>query len=266
MVIHPTAIVEPGATIGEGVEIGPYSIIESDVVIGENTRIATHVLVKSGTRIGSGCSLHANCVIGDLPQYLGFDTSKKTGVVVGDNCTFREGVTVHTSIYDGKNTIIGNGVLLMVYSHVAHDCVLADNVVLTNNVMLAGHVEIGKNVYVGGGAAIHQFVRIGEGSMVGGIARVTKDIAPFLMVTERDEVNGLNLVGLKRRNIPRESIKDLKDLFHLLFEKHGNIREQAQAELDRRGDSASREVRIFLEFFGEGKRGFCGVDLKRKAE
>ena len=266
MAIHPTAIIDPGANIGEGVEIGPYSIVEDGVEIGAHTRIASHVLVKRGVRMGSGCDLHTNCVIGDHPQYIGFDTSLKTGIVIGDNCTFRENVTIHPSIYEGKDTVIGNGVYLMVGSHVAHDCLLADNVILTNNVMLAGHVEIGKHAYVGGGAALHQFVRIGEGAMVGGVARITKDVAPYLMVTERDEVNGFNLVGLKRRKVPRESIKELKELFHLLFGTYGNIREQAREELDRRGDSISREVRIFLEFFCEGKRGFCGVDLKKQAE
>jgi UDP-N-acetylglucosamine acyltransferase len=264
MVIHPTAIVDSNAKIGEAVEIGPYSIVENDVEIGANTRIADHVVVKKGTRIGTGCNVHSNCVIGDDPQYIGFNSSIRTGVVIGEGCTIRENVTIHRSIYEGKHTLIDNQVYLMVGSHVAHDCVLQDKAILTNNVMLAGHVYVGRNAYVGGGAAIHQFVRLGEGSMTGGSARVTMDVAPYLIVSERNEVSGLNLVGLKRRNVPRENIKELKALFHLLLETHGNIRQQARNELAHRAESLSAEARIFLEFFEEGKRGFCGVQLKRK--
>lgn len=264
MVIHPTAIVHTDANIGKDVEIGPYSIVEEGVEIGANARIANNVLICKGTRLGSDCVLHSNVVLGDVPQYIGFDASLKTGVLMGDGCVIRENVTVHRSVYEGKDTMIGNEVYLMVGAHVAHDCILNDNVILTNNVMLAGHVEVGKNAYVGGGAAIHQFVRLGEGSMTGGNARITMDLAPFLIVAERDEVSGLNLIGLKRRGVSRESIKELKDIFHLLFNTFGNIRQQAKGELDARGENLSAESIRFLEFFQSGKRGFCGVQLKRE--
>jgi UDP-N-acetylglucosamine acyltransferase len=150
----------------------------------------------------------------------------------------------------------------MVAAHVAHDCVLHDRVVLTNNVMLAGHVEVGQGAYVGGGAAIHQFVRLGKGSMTGGGARITQDVAPFLMVAERNELSGLNLLGLKRRGVPREVIREIKALFHLFFEQKGNIRAQAREALERLAPAAGSELHEFLSFFLEGKRGFAGVKLK----
>lgn len=266
MAIHPTAIIDPRAKIDESVEIGPYSVIDSDVSIGAGTRIANNVRLCRGVVLGSDCVIHSNVVIGDDPQYIGFDTSLKSGVIIGDRSVIRENVTIHRSIYEGENTILGSENYLMVGCHVAHDCELADNVVLTNEALLAGHVTVEKNVYIGGGALFHQFVRVGEGSMIGGGAAITRDVAPFIMVSGRDEVSGLNLVGLKRRGVSRESIKELKELFHSLFHRYGNIREQAAEELENRGDSLSAEGGTFLEFFRSGKRGFCGVDLKSKGD
>lgn len=262
MSIHPTAIIDPKATLGHNVSIGPYSIVEADVVIGDDCSIANNVRICRWTRMGSGCRVESNAVIGGDPQYVGWDRGQQTGVVIGDGCTLREAATVHRSIYEGKDTVIGNGVYLMVNAHVAHDCVVHDNVVLTNNVMAAGHVEIGANAYVGGGAALHQFVRIGEGSMTAGVARVVQDLGPYLIVAERGEVHGLNLVGLKRRGASREVIKELKELFHVLLETPGNIKQQASTLLEERDATLSEQGRCFLQFYQTGKRGFCGMDRK----
>ena len=262
MSIHPTAIIDAKAIIGEGVSVGPFSIIEADTRIGDGCTLANNVRICSGTRLGSNCVVESNAVLGGDPQYVGWDRSLKTGVLIGDHCTFREAATVHRSIYEGKDTMIGNHVYLMVNAHIAHDCIIHDKVILTNNAMIAGHVEIGKNAYVGGGAAIHQFVRMGEGSMTGGLSRITQDVGPYLITAERGEVHGLNLVGLKRRGASREVIKELKALFHELLETPGNIKHQAEAIMNERGENLSPEGRKFVEFYLTGKRGFAGVDRK----
>jgi UDP-N-acetylglucosamine acyltransferase len=262
MAIHATAIIEDGAIIGNDVVIGPYCLVASGAVLGDGTEIAQGAVICGGTRMGVGCRVHAYAVVGDDPQYVGFDRNLRSGVVLGDGCVIREHVTVHRSIYAGKDTVIGNKVYLMVGSHVGHDCVVEDQVVLTNHVLLAGHATIGRNAYIGGAAAIHQFTRVGEGAMVAGVARITQDVAPFLMVSERNEVNGFNLVGLKRRGVSREVIKQLKALFHELFHTPGNIREQARVMLEQQGLDVPAEIQSFLSFFFEGKRGFCGVGLK----
>lgn len=262
MAIHPTAIVDSMAKIGENVEIGPFCIVEADTELDDGCKLVHNVRICKGTRMGKDCVVESNAVIGGDPQYVGWDTSLKSGVQVGERCTFREASTVHRSIYEGKDTIIGNDVYLMVNAHVAHDCIIHDKVVLTNNAMIAGHVEIGKNAYIGGGAASHQFLRIGEGSMTGGITRLTQDLGPYLIVAERNEVHGLNLVGLKRRGVSRDAIRELKEMFHLLLETEGNIKQQAQAILEERGDTLSDEARHFVEFYTTGKRGFAGMERK----
>ena len=179
---------------------------------------------------------------------------------------FREASTVHRSIYEGKDTVIGNDVYFMVNAHVAHDCILHNNIVLTNNVMIAGHVEIGNNAYIGGGGAVHQFLRVGEGSMSGrGDSIDPGSWDPYLIAAERSEVHGLNLIGLKRRGVSRETIKELKGLFHELLETPGNIKKQAQGILDDRGSTLSSEGRIFVEFYTTGKRGFAGMDRKSQS-
>ncbi len=265
MAIHPTAIVDSLAKIGENVSIGPYSIVEADTELGDGCRLANNVRICKGTRMGRDCEVESNAVIGGDPQYVGWDRTLKTGVLIGERCVFREASTVHRSIYEGKDTIIGNDVYFMVNAHVAHDCILRDNIVLTNNVMIAGHVEIGNNAYIGGGGAVHQFLRIGEGSMSGGLIRLTQDLGPYLIAAERSEVHGLNLIGLKRRGVSRETIKELKSLFHELLETPGNIKKQAQGILDDRGSTLSPEGRIFVEFYTTGKRGFAGMDRKSQS-
>ncbi len=262
MSIHSTAQVSPDAQIGENVMIGPYCVVEGNAAIGDGCELQSHVVIKKEVKLGENCKVHPFAVIGDDPQYVGFDTNLKTGVIVGAGTTLREGVTIHRSIYEEKNTIIGEQNYLMAYSHVAHDCVLDENVILTNATLLAGHIEVAKNVYIGGNAAIHQYVRIGEGAMVAGMAAITMDAAPYLMVAERDEVSGLNLVGLKRRGVSRDAIKELKACYQSLFKQVGNVRKQAAALLEEGACCESEEAKTFLRFFEGGKRGFAGVRLK----
>lgn len=236
--IHPTAIVEPGAQLGANCEIMAYAVITKHCVLGD------------------GVVVHPFAVVGGDPQYLKFDRGLATGVSVGAGTVIREHVTINRSIHAGKVTAVGAGCFLMANAHVAHDCVVGDNVVLANNAMLAGHVEIGAYTFVGGGAGLHQYCRIGEGVMVAGNAAITRDVPHFTMVAERDEVIGFNLVGLKRRGVSRAAIGELKVAFHDVYFTPGNIREIAAA-LVAGGKFASVEARKFLEFFHGGKRSFA---------
>jgi UDP-N-acetylglucosamine acyltransferase len=242
--IHPTAIVEEGARLGDGCEI------------------LAHAIVTKHCELGERVIVHPFAVIGGEPQYLKFDRATQSGVRIGDGTVIREHVTVNRSIHAGERTCVGENCFLMAASHVAHDCHLGDQVVLANAALLAGHVTLGDHTFLGGGAAVHQFCRVGEGVMVAGNASITRDVAHFTMVAERDEVIGFNAVGLRRRGISRAAIAELKQAFHAVYFTPGNIRTIA-AEALAAGTYATAEARRFLEFFSEGKRSFARA---RRAE
>ena len=233
--IHPTAIIEAGAELGE------------DCVV------HAHAILTRHARLGAGVVVHPGTVVGGDPQDLRFDPATDSGVRIGSHTVLRENVTVNRSTVAGGETVVGADCFIMAGAHVAHDCVVGDQVVLANNVLLAGHVRLGAFTFVGGGAAFHQFTRVGESAMVGGLARISLDIPPYVMAAERDEVVGLNLVGLKRRDFPREVIAELKDCFREVYFEGGNVRQRAQDVL-RRG-VRSPEAKSFLEFFAGGRRG-----------
>jgi UDP-N-acetylglucosamine acyltransferase len=236
MSIHPTAIIEEGAGLGAGCVVHAYAIVKRHAVLAE------------------GVVVHPFAVIGGDPQYLKFDPATVSGVRLGAGSVVREHVTINRSIHAGQATTVGARCFLMANVHVGHDCAVADDVVLANNVMLAGHVAVGSFSFIGGGAGIHQFCRIGESAMVGGLARISKDVAPYLMVAERDEVPGFNLVGLKRRKFTREAIREIKECYAQVF-AGGDPRPRAAALLAAGGHGA--EARRFLEFFAAGQRSFA---------
>ncbi|MBS0393582.1 MAG: acyl-ACP--UDP-N-acetylglucosamine O-acyltransferase [Proteobacteria bacterium] len=237
MTIHPTALVEEGAVLGAGCIVHAHAIITRHCVLGD------------------GVVVHPFTVIGGDPQDLSFDPGLQTGVRVGARTVLREHVTVSRATKPGTATEIGADCYLMASSHVAHDCRLGDRVIMANAVLLAGHVHIGERVFMGGAAAIHQFVRIGEGAMIGGVARITRDVPPFTMATERDELVGLNVVGLRRRGTPAPVLAEIKAAFRATCGPVGNARELAAAALAG-GTFHSDEARRFLEFFAGGRRGF----------
>lgn len=243
--IHPTAIVEPGAQLGAGCEIMAYAVVTKHCVLGERVVV------------------HPFAVVGGDPQYLKFDRGSETGVRVGAGTVIREHVTINRSIHAGKATVVGEQCFLMAASHVGHDCEVGGSVVLANGCLLAGHVSVGEHTFMGGGAAVHQFCRIGESVMVAGHASITRDVPHFTMVAERDEVIGFNLVGLKRRGFSRAAIAELKTVYHDVYFTPGNIREVA-ARLLAGGAVATPEARRFLEFFAGGKRSFARA--RRAAE
>lgn len=237
-VIHPTAIVEEGAQLGEGCEIQAYAIVTKHCVLGDRVIV------------------HPFAVLGGDPQYLKFDRVTASGVRIGAGSVIREHVTVNRSIHAGAFTTVGENCFMMASSHVAHDCVVGNHVVFANAALLAGHVTVGDHTFLGGAAAVHQFCRIGEGVMVAGHAAITRDVAHFTMVAERDEVVGFNAIGLRRRGMSRPAIAELKQAFHAVYFTPGNIRVIA-AEALASGAFMTAEAKRFLEFFSEGKRSFA---------
>ncbi len=236
--IHPSAIVEDGAQIGVDCEIMAHAVVTRHAVLGDRVVV------------------HPGAVVGGDPQYIKFDRATPSFVRVGAGTVIRENVTLNRAIHADQVTVVGERCFLMAGSHAGHDCAIGDDVVLANNVMLAGHVSVGNFTFVGGGAGVHQFARIGESCMVSGLARITRDLAPFTITAERDEVSGLNLVGLKRRGFSREAIGELKAAFRAVYFGTGNIRELAAAALNG-GEFKTAEAWRFLTFFAEGKRGFA---------
>jgi UDP-N-acetylglucosamine acyltransferase len=236
--IHPTAIVEEGAQLGADCEIMAYAVVTRHCILGDRTVV------------------HPFAVIGGDPQYLKFDRAMATGVRVGAGTVLREHVTINRSIRAGEFTTLGENCFLMASSHVAHDCAVGSNVVFANGALLGGHVSVGDHSFLGGACAVHQFCRIGESVMVAGHASITRDVPHYLMVAERDEVIGFNVVGLRRRGFGRAAIAELKAAFQEVFFTPGNVREVAAATLAA-GSVASAEARRFLEFFAEGKRSFA---------
>jgi UDP-N-acetylglucosamine acyltransferase len=253
--IHPTAIVSPDARLGAGVAIGPYAIVEAGVEIGDRCVLHGPCVLNTGTILGADVAVHPYATIGGFPQDLHFDPATRSGVRVGAGTVLREYVTLNRSTKAGGFTTIGEKCFLMVNTHVAHDCVLGDRVIAANNVMIAGHCTIGADVFFGGGCGLHQFSRIGEGAIISGLSRISFDIPPYLMVAERNEVSGLNLVGLRRRGVPRAAIAELKGLFTRVYAARNPKQEAAAALAD--GAASSTEGRRFLEFFGGGKRGIA---------
>jgi UDP-N-acetylglucosamine acyltransferase len=236
--VHPTAIIEDGARLGAGCVVHAYAIVTRHAVLGD------------------GVVVHPFAVVGGDPQDLRFDPATTSGVRIGARTVLREHVTISRATKPDGWTEVGADCFLMAGSHVGHDCRLADRVIMANDVLLAGHVHVGEGVFIGGGAGIHQFTRIGEGAIVGGAARVSLDVPPFSMSTERDEIVGLNVVGLRRRGLPRSTIDELKRAFRQVNVPVGNMREIAAAALAS-GAYASAEARSYLEFFGAGKRSIA---------
>lgn len=231
-------------------------MVEAGAQLGVDCSIQAYAIVTKHCVLGDRVVVHPFAVLGGDPQYLKFDPATVSGVHIGADSVVREHVTVNRSIHSGSFTTIGNHCFLMAASHVAHDCAVGSNVVLANAALLAGHVLVGEHTFFGGGAAVHQYCRIGEGVMVAGHASITRDVAHFTMVAERDEIVGFNAVGLRRRGINRAAIAELKQAFHAVYFNSGNIRGLA-ADALAAGTYGTPEAKRFLEFFSEGKRSFA---------
>ena len=250
--IHKTAIVDKNAKISINVEIGPYSVIGPDVEIGESTIIHSHVNLTGYTKIGKNNQIYPFSSIGTPPQDLKYKGEENL-LTIGDNNKFREYVNINPGTEQGGGvTIIGDNNLFMVYCHVAHDCKISSNIVLANNVQVGGHVIIEKNAIVGGSCAIHQFSRIGESSMIGGMTGVLSDVIPFgLSMGNRNNLMGLNLIGLRRSKVSNKNIKEIQLAYEIIF-KNLSFRENIE-ELN--SDLKNNEfVKKIINFINSDKK------------
>lgn len=253
MPIHPLAAVSPYALLGNGVTVGPFCVVEPGVEIGDGCQLASRVVIKTGTRLGRENHVFEGAVLGGLPQHIHMPECPGR-VEIGDGNVIRENVTIHRALEANHATRIGNGCLLMVGSHVAHDCSLGDGVILTNNVMLAGHVNIGDRAYLAGAVAVHQFCRIGRLAMVGGLARIRQDVPPFVTVDGGSTmIVGLNRVGLRRAGFTPDELARLKTAYQIIYRSGLAWDEMLDVlQLEFPTGPASE----FVPFFIMGKRGF----------
>lgn len=253
MNIHSTAIIDKSAELAEDVIVGPYSIINQNAQIGSGTEVGSHALIDAGTIIGKDCRIHHGAVIGTLPQDLKFK-GEKTFVTVGDGTVIREYATINRGTeYRGK-TVVGKNCFIMIYAHLAHDCLVGDRVILANSVNVGGHVEIGDWAIIGGVVPVHQFVKIGMHSIIGGGFRVQMDVCPYAMVAGYPlKTMGLNKVGLKRRGFSDATLKILEQTFNILF-KSGLNTTQAVEKIKAEVESIP-EVKNILDFIAASDRG-----------
>lgn len=253
MKIHTSAIVSQKAKLAPDCIVGPHTIIADNVTIGAGCKIGASCVIEGNTTIGKNCEIFTGAIIGSSPQDLKFK-GEKSFLEIGDNNIIREYCTFNPGTEEGNKTLIGNNNLFMAYSHVAHDCKVGNNCIIANNGTLAGHVTIEDKAVIGGLAAVHQFVRVGMLSIIGGCSKVVQDIPPFLTCDGHPaRVYGLNLIGLRRNNISRESIKQLNHISKILFNSGLSIRHAIEkAEQEKK---LFPESRYLLEFMKDSKRG-----------
>jgi UDP-N-acetylglucosamine acyltransferase len=253
MTIHPTAVVDPEARIAPDVVVGPYCVIGPDVTIASGCRLQNHVTICGPVKIGAGNRFYSYCSIGQQTQDLKYD-GEPTYLEIGDNNSFREFVTVNRATAAGSRTRVGNRGNFLAYSHIAHDCVVEDDVIFSNNGTLGGHVLVQQYAIVGGLTAIHQFCRIGKFSIMGGCSKIVQDVPPFMIADGNPAViRGINYVGLERHSVSHEVIRVLKESHRILYRSDLNTK-QAVAELDR-SFSEVPEVRELVEFIEKSERG-----------
>ncbi len=250
---QPLAYVHPGAKIAKNVVIEPFTTIHNNVTIGEGTWIGSNVTIMEGARIGKNCSIFPGAVISTMPQDLKYQ-GEETTVVIGDNTTIRECATINKGTSDRMKTVIGNNCLIMAYCHVAHDCFVGDGCIFSNNSTLAGHVTIGQNVVLAGMVAVHQFVSIGNHAFVTGGSLVRKDVPPYVKAA-REPLSyvGINSIGLRRRGFESDKIREIQNIYRLLYQQNYNNSQAAsiiEAEME-----ATPERDEILQFIRDSQRG-----------
>lgn len=251
--ISPLAYIHPNAKIGNGVSIDPFAVIHENVTIGDNTHIMSHAVIDQNTRIGAHCRIFPGAVVGAVPQDLKF-VGEETTVEIGDYTTIRECVTINRGTKDRWKTVIGSHCLFMAYSHVAHDCIIGNNVILGNAVQLAGHVTIDNYAILSGMAGAHQFAHIGEHTYIAGHTVIRKDVPPFIKAAREPlSYMGINIVGLQRRGFSKEKIATISDIYHVLFvEKHTTS--AAVQNIENNFDASPVKEQI-LTFINNSKTG-----------
>lgn len=262
--IHSSSVIETGAQIAEDVTIGPFCHIGSEVKLGEGSILHSHAAVVGNTIIGKNAKIFPFASVGHDPQDLKYH-GEYNSLTIGDNCTIREGVTINPGTEgDNGTTIIGNNCLFLANSHVAHDCEIGNNVIFSNAVLLAGHCKVGDNVIMGGGSAVHQFCRIGNNAFIGGLAGVENDVIPYgIALGNRAYLGGLNLIGMKRADIDRESINKARKAFKDIFNSEAPIAETVKSVADEMGDDPV--VSNILDFINENyNRSLCTPRTNRE--
>ena len=245
--IHPSAVVEPGAVIGAGCQIGPFVLIGPEVRLAEGVEVKSHAVVTGWTEIGADTVIFPFACVGEVPQDLKY-AGERTRLIVGARCRIREGATLNTGTAGGGGvTRVGDDCLLMTGAHVGHDAILGDRVILANQVAIAGHCQIGDDVIIGGLSGIHQFVRIGRGAIIGAVTMVTNDVLPFGLVQgPRGVLDGLNLVGLKRRGVDRSDITAMRAAFQMLAQGEGSFLDRARKLSEETESDYVREMTDFV--------------------
>lgn len=250
MSIHPSSIVDPAAHLGAGVRVGPFCVIGPDVTLGDGVEVKSHAVVTGWTDIGPDCVIFPHATVGEVPQDLKY-RGERTRLIVGARCKIRESVTLNTGTEGGGGvTQVGDDCLLMTGAHVGHDAQLGNRVILANGVAIAGHCQIGDDVIVGGLSGIHQWVRVGQGAIIGAVTMVTNDVIPYGLVQgPRGELDGLNLVGLKRRGLDRAAITALRHAYEILAKGEGAFLDRARRLADT---GQTDEVRAMAAFILSG--------------
>jgi UDP-N-acetylglucosamine acyltransferase len=245
--IHPAALVEEGAVIGEGCHIGPFSVIGPEVVLHARVTVKSHAVITGWTEIGEDSTVFPFASVGEVPQDLKF-RGERTRLTVGARCRIREGATLNTGTEGGGGlTSVGDDCLIMTGAHVGHDSHIGNRVILVNNVAVAGHCHIGDDVIIGGLSGIHQWVRIGRGAIIGAVTMVTNDVLPYGLVQgPRGELDGLNLVGLKRRGVERADITAMRAGYQMLAQGEGSFLERARRLQDETESPFVREMCEFI--------------------
>ena len=251
--LHPTAVIDPAARLGAGVRIGPYCVVGAGVTLGDRCRLHGHVVLAGPAVIGADNEFYPFAAIGHRTQDLKYE-GEPTFLEIGNGNTFREFVTVHRATAPGGVTRIGSGGNFLSYSHIAHDCIVGDEVIFSNNGTLAGHVEVGDRAVIGGLTAVHQFCRIGRMAITGGCSKIVQDVPPFMMADGNPaHVRHINQIGLERAGTSVEAVRAIKDAFRILYRSDLNTAqalERLQTELGR-----WPEIRQMVEFVGASKRG-----------
>ncbi len=254
MGIHSTAVIDPRAEIHAEAEIGPYVVVDGVVRIKRGSRIMAHSYITGWTEIGEDNEIHPGVVLGDAPQDKAY-RGEESYLRIGDHNIFREHAQVHRGTAPGSSTVIGNHNFLMASAHVGHNCRLGDHIVIANGALLGGYVEVGNDAFISGHCVVHQFVRVGELSLMRGLSGTSRDVPPYSIVDWQHRVRGVNVVGLKRAGFDEQRIRRIKEAFRVLFRKGRNL-SLAVKEIEGDG-GASTDVMALLEFIKSSKRGVC---------
>lgn len=258
--IHPTAVIDPSAEIGQGVSIGAYSMVGKNARIGDGTQIDSHVVIDENTTLGESCKVMSGAVLGGAPQDYKFK-NEDTFLKIGSGNIIREYVTIHRASGDGESTVIGDNNMLMAYCHVGHNCVLGNNITMANMVGISGHTIVEDKVVFGGIVGVHQKLRVGKLAMIGGFSKVVQDVPPFSMVDGRPtRVCDLNVIGLRRNNVTAKVRADLKQAYKILYRSNFNM-SQALEVIDTEIET-SEELQYLLDFIRNIRLGFGGRQLE----